>query len=332
MKCPSSTWLLLRSRTRRGTSLRGAYLKRSETRGGRRASRRSVGLAVEGFGLIERFSEDLDLKVEPGRVTGVPAVTNWKSDGTKRTSSSGSPPRSKSLARRSSSSRSTSRGERRISRSPIRESTSAISPGSCVRSPSGVGDLATVTFVQYPKATCDATGNVVSGGVSCSEEGVDVCYGENWTRQILQGVAHAKESDGRNVWYDAATGKGVVIVVTCDWSSAFDHVPPAAADCPTHSRAMRVPLMVISPFARRAGGCRSEARSCPLQPASARSRSSSKTSSRGARGWGQGRGTRAATVICSAPSTSRPRRGRAGTMRGSHWPHAREGAPVAAAL
>jgi hypothetical protein len=39
----------------------------------------------KGFGLIERFSEDLDLKVEPGRVEGVPTVTNWKSEGTKAT-------------------------------------------------------------------------------------------------------------------------------------------------------------------------------------------------------------------------------------------------------
>lgn len=35
----------------------------------------------KGFGLIERFSEDLDLKVEPG-VTSVPRVTNWRSEGT----------------------------------------------------------------------------------------------------------------------------------------------------------------------------------------------------------------------------------------------------------
>lgn len=33
----------------------------------------------KGFGLIERFSEDLDLKIEPGSETGVPAVANWKS-------------------------------------------------------------------------------------------------------------------------------------------------------------------------------------------------------------------------------------------------------------
>lgn len=39
----------------------------------------------KGFGLIERFSEDLDLKMEPGRVAGVPIVTSWKSDGTKAT-------------------------------------------------------------------------------------------------------------------------------------------------------------------------------------------------------------------------------------------------------
>ncbi len=31
----------------------------------------------KGFGLIERFSEDLDLKIEPGRVTDLPHVTDW---------------------------------------------------------------------------------------------------------------------------------------------------------------------------------------------------------------------------------------------------------------
>jgi hypothetical protein len=35
----------------------------------------------KGFGLIERFSEDLDLKLEPGTVAAVPPVTNWKSEG-----------------------------------------------------------------------------------------------------------------------------------------------------------------------------------------------------------------------------------------------------------
>lgn len=36
---------------------------------------------IQGVSLIERFSEDLDLKMDPGRVEGVPAVTNWKSEG-----------------------------------------------------------------------------------------------------------------------------------------------------------------------------------------------------------------------------------------------------------
>ena len=39
----------------------------------------------KGFDLIERFSEDLDLKIEPGRVTSVPVVGNWKSEGKKAT-------------------------------------------------------------------------------------------------------------------------------------------------------------------------------------------------------------------------------------------------------
>jgi hypothetical protein len=37
----------------------------------------------KGFGLIERFSEDLDLKIEPGAVKPVPSVSSWKSDGKK---------------------------------------------------------------------------------------------------------------------------------------------------------------------------------------------------------------------------------------------------------
>ena len=35
----------------------------------------------KGFGLIERFSEDLDLKVEPGPKSGLPRIENWKSEG-----------------------------------------------------------------------------------------------------------------------------------------------------------------------------------------------------------------------------------------------------------
>lgn len=37
----------------------------------------------KGFALIERFSEDLDLKIEPGRVTNLPLVSDWKRDSTK---------------------------------------------------------------------------------------------------------------------------------------------------------------------------------------------------------------------------------------------------------
>jgi Nucleotidyl transferase AbiEii toxin, Type IV TA system len=37
----------------------------------------------KGFGLIKRFSEDLDLKLEPGNVTALRSVTNWRSEGTK---------------------------------------------------------------------------------------------------------------------------------------------------------------------------------------------------------------------------------------------------------
>ncbi len=37
----------------------------------------------KGFGLIERFSEDLDLKIEPGALRALSAVRNWKSEGKK---------------------------------------------------------------------------------------------------------------------------------------------------------------------------------------------------------------------------------------------------------
>lgn len=34
----------------------------------------------KGFALIERFSEDLDLRIEPGTAPGVPTVSSWKSE------------------------------------------------------------------------------------------------------------------------------------------------------------------------------------------------------------------------------------------------------------
>jgi len=39
----------------------------------------------KGFGLIQRFSEDLDLKIEPGTVAALPKVSSWKSEGSKAT-------------------------------------------------------------------------------------------------------------------------------------------------------------------------------------------------------------------------------------------------------
>jgi hypothetical protein len=35
----------------------------------------------KGFGLIERFSEDLDVKLLPGTVNSLPLVSSWKSAG-----------------------------------------------------------------------------------------------------------------------------------------------------------------------------------------------------------------------------------------------------------
>jgi|AutmiccommunBRH5_1029478.scaffolds.fasta_scaffold09000_4 hypothetical protein len=39
----------------------------------------------KGFGLIERFSEDLDLKVSPGRVVALPEVSDWTREGARVT-------------------------------------------------------------------------------------------------------------------------------------------------------------------------------------------------------------------------------------------------------
>lgn len=39
----------------------------------------------KGFDLIQRFSEDLDLKVEPGRVEGLSPISNWKGEGSRAT-------------------------------------------------------------------------------------------------------------------------------------------------------------------------------------------------------------------------------------------------------
>lgn len=39
----------------------------------------------KGFGLVERFSEDLDLKIEPGTADWLPCVSNWRSEGAKAT-------------------------------------------------------------------------------------------------------------------------------------------------------------------------------------------------------------------------------------------------------
>lgn len=39
----------------------------------------------KGFGLIERFSEDLDVKVEPGGVTDLPPVIDWTRESTRAT-------------------------------------------------------------------------------------------------------------------------------------------------------------------------------------------------------------------------------------------------------
>jgi phospholipase C len=108
-------------------------------------------------------------------------------------------------------------------------------------------DLAEVTFVDYIKAACDADGEVPGSGKCSEEPGADPCYGENWTTNVIAAIAAA---NGGKTWYDPATGKGAVILVTWDdWGGVYDHVAPQTV-CNGYSQGMRVPMLVISPFAK----------------------------------------------------------------------------------
>lgn len=63
----------------------------------------------KGFDLIERFSEDLELKVEAGSVADLPRVTDWTRDSSGLSSTEGSPT-TWTGARRSTRTRSRVRG------------------------------------------------------------------------------------------------------------------------------------------------------------------------------------------------------------------------------
>src|SRR5262249_40490841 len=71
--------------------------------------------------------------------------------------------------------------------------------------------------------------------------------GENWTTNVIAAIAGSNHG---TTWYDPATRKGVAILVTWDdWGGVFDHAVPQPG-CGGYSQGMRVPLLVISPFAK----------------------------------------------------------------------------------
>jgi len=65
-----------------------------------------------------------------------------------------------------------------------------------------------------------------------------VCHGENWTTQVVDAVMRSP------MWRDTA-----IFLTWDDWGGFYDHVPPPTVD--GFGLGMRVPLLVISPYAKR---------------------------------------------------------------------------------
>ncbi len=64
------------------------------------------------------------------------------------------------------------------------------------------------------------------------------CHGENWTTKVVNAIM------GSPMWRDTA-----IFITWDDWGGFYDHVPPRPVD--PFGFGIRVPLLVISPFARR---------------------------------------------------------------------------------
>ena len=65
-----------------------------------------------------------------------------------------------------------------------------------------------------------------------------VCHGENWTTQVVDAIMRSP------MWRDTA-----IFLTWDDWGGFSDHVPPPQVD--GLGLGMRVPLLVISPYARQ---------------------------------------------------------------------------------
>jgi phospholipase C len=65
-----------------------------------------------------------------------------------------------------------------------------------------------------------------------------LCHGENWSVQVINAIMRSP------MWQDTA-----IFVTWDDWGGFYDHVPPPQVD--DFGFGIRVPLLVISPYARR---------------------------------------------------------------------------------
>ncbi len=65
-----------------------------------------------------------------------------------------------------------------------------------------------------------------------------ICQGENWTAQVVDAIMRSP------MWNDTA-----IFLTWDDWGGFYDHVPPVRLD--DFGLGIRVPLVVISPYAKR---------------------------------------------------------------------------------
>jgi phospholipase C len=69
------------------------------------------------------------------------------------------------------------------------------------------------------------------------EKGANLCYGENWSTRVIDAIMQGP------MWRDTA-----VFLTWDDWGGFYDHVAPPQLDA--FGLGIRVPLLVISPYAR----------------------------------------------------------------------------------
>ena len=65
-----------------------------------------------------------------------------------------------------------------------------------------------------------------------------LCWGENWTTQVIDAIMRSP------MWKDTA-----IFLTWDDWGGFYDHVAPPQVD--RFGLGMRVPLLILSPYARQ---------------------------------------------------------------------------------